>query len=226
VIVLALLAVLLTTEPSDDTPAPDGALAVVRRIVRELWRQPLYAGFLFAAKFGETLGGALLKVSMQRHGFTRELIGTIDGIFGSVATVLGAVVGGALARRWGWARALFVMSTVQGSALVLIAIYQVGDVDAFGFAVRLAVENFAGGGVGVAVFMLAMTKCQRDIGAAQFTAAQVVYMMGAFTAAPLSLALADATAIAPVMMAGGVFAIGVGVAAFRSGAQIDRSTGD
>jgi len=221
-IAVAMIAVLLTAEPADDAPTPDGALAVVRRILAELWAQPRYAGFLFAAKFGETLGGALLKVSMQRHGFSRELIGTIDGIFGSIATVLGAVVGGVIARRWGWSRALFGMSALQGGALVAIAVYQVGDVDTAGFAVRLVCENFAGGGVGVAVFMLAMTKCSRDIAATQFTAAQVVYMLGAVAAAPLSFALADAIAIAPVMIAGGVLAVGVAIVALRHGPRIER----
>lgn len=222
VLVLAIVAVLLTSEPAEDAPAPTSVLEVVRRVVAELWALPLYAGFLFVAKFGETLGGALLKVSMVRHEFSRELIGTIDGIFGSVATVLGAVVGGAMARRWGWATALFAMSTVQGAALLVIAWYQAGPIDAVGFGVRLAFENFAGGGVAVAVFMLAMSKCDRDVGAAQFTAAQVVYMLGAAVAAPLSLALADATAIAPIMAIGGVLAISVAIAARRYGARIER----
>lgn len=220
-IALALVAVSFTREVDDDGPPPSGTLEVIRRVLGELLRQPIYAGFLFAAKFGETLGGALLKVSMQRHGFGRELIGTIDGIFGSIATIAGAVVGGALARRWGWARALVPMSILQGAALLAIAWYQRGPIDAVGFGVRLAVENFAGGGVGVAVFMLAMSKCAREIGAAQFTAAQVVYMLGAAVATPLSLALADATAILPVMIAGGVLAIGVAALARRFGGRIE-----
>ncbi len=221
VIGVAIVAVLLTHEAKDDAPTTLGTLDVVRTVLAELWRQPAYAGFLFAAKFGETFGGALIKAAMQRHGFSRELIGTIDGIFGSIATITGAVVGGALARRWGWARALVVMSTLQGAALCAIAWYQRGAVDATGFGLRVACENFAGGGVGVAVFMLAMAKSRRDIGAAQFTAAQVVYMLGAAVATPLSFALADAVTIAPVMATGGVLAIGVAALAWHLRRRID-----
>lgn len=222
ILVVAMLAVVITRERPDDGRPVERVLDVVRGILRELVSQPIYAGFLVLAKAAETLGGSLVKPAMVRHEFTREVIGTIDGIYGSIATVLGAVVGGAVARRWGWARALLVMATMQGSALISIALYQRGDVTTLGFAIRIAVENFGGGGVGVAVFMLAMSKCRPEVGATQFTAAQVVYMSGAAIAGPLAAAIADATAIAPVMLAGGVGAIGVGLIAVRWRARIEQ----
>jgi predicted MFS family arabinose efflux permease len=222
VIALAMVAVYFASEPDDDGPVPRSTMAVVREVLAALVAAPMYAAFLFAAKFGETVGGALLKPSMYRHGFGKELIGTIDGIFGSIATALGALVGGLVARRWGWARALVVMSIVQGAALIVIAVYQTGQVDAVGYGVRLVFENFAGGGVGVAVFMLAMSRSRPEIGAAQFTAAQVVYMLGAAVAGPMSLAIADATSIAPVMATGGVLALGVAAFAWRYAARIER----
>lgn len=224
VIALAMIAVYFASEPDDDGPVPAGTMEVVRQVLAALWAAPVFAGFLFAAKFGETLGGSLLKASMHRHGFSRELIGTIDGIFGSIATALGALVGGLVARRWGWSRALVTMSLLQGAALIVIAVYQSGAVDAVGYGVRLACENFAGGGVGVAVFMLAMSKARPEIGAAQFTASQVVYMLGAAVATPLALAVADATSIAPVMITGGCLAICVGAFAWRWAARIGSGT--
>lgn len=218
----AMVAVALTRERDDDSRPVERVLDVVRSIVRELVAQPAYAGFLVLAKFAETLGGSLLKPSMQRHGFTREMIGTIDGIYGSVATILGAAVGGIVARRYGWARALLVMATIQGSALVAISLYQRGDVTMLGFGIRIACENFGGGGVGVAVFMLAMSKCRPEVGATQFTAAQVVYMLGSAIAVPIAGAVADATSIFAVMLAGGLGAIGVGAIAIRWQARIEQ----
>lgn len=221
ILVVAATAVALTPERDDGSRPVERVVDVVRGILRELAAQPRYAGFLVLARLAETLGGSLVKPAMQRHGFTREMIGTIDGIYGSVATVLGAVVGGALARRYGWAPALCAMAAIQGAALVAIGVYQVGDVSQLGFAVRIAIENFAGGGVGVAVFMLAMSKCRPEFGATQFTAAQVVYMGGAAIAGPIAGAVADATSIAPVMIAGGVGAVGVGLVALRFRARIE-----
>jgi MFS family permease len=61
--------------------------------------------------------------------------------------------------------------------------------------------------VGVGVFALAMSLCEREVGATQFTAAQVVYMSGAALAAPLSGAVADQVGYLPVMAAGGVMAL-------------------
>jgi MFS family permease len=224
ILVVALVAVTLTQERDDDHRPVTRIVDVVRGILRELVAQPKYAGFLVLAKLCETLGGALVKPAMQRQGFTREMIGTIDGIYGSVATVLGAIAGGALARRYGWAPALCAMATIQGAALVVIGVYQAGEVSQLGFAVRLAVENFAGGGVGVAVFMLAMSKCRPEVGATQFTAAQVVYMSGAAIAGPIAGVVADATSIAPVMIAGGLGAVVVGFVALRFRAQIERGS--
>lgn len=222
VIAVAMIAVYFAREPDDDGPVPERTMDVVRRVLAALWAAPVFAGFLFAAKFGETLGGSLLKASMERHDFSLDQIGTIDGIFGSIATAVGALVGGLVARKWGWSRAFISMSLAQGIALIVIALYQTGIVDPIGYGIRLACENFAGGGVGVAVFMLAMSRSSPEIGAAQFTASQVVYMLGAAVATPLAFGAADATSIAPVMITGGCLAILVGLFAWRFAARIEK----
>ncbi|MBX7077590.1 MAG: MFS transporter [Nannocystaceae bacterium] len=217
----ALLAVWWVREPADAVVPALDTLGVVRRALRGIVREPAYLVFLVAAKFGESLGGSLVKPSMVGHGFSRELIGTLDGTFGSLATVAGAAVGGVLARRSGWAVTVAILSTVQGLALVAIGLYQAGEVTPVGYGVRVACENFAGGGVAVAVFVLAMSKCDRDVGGAAFTAAQVVYMAGAAIAGPLGAAIADATAIAPVMVVSGGLAIGVAALALALRARLD-----
>ena len=79
--------------------------------------------------------------------------------------------------------------------MVAIAIYQAGAVGPFGFAVLRAWDKLAGGAVAVAVFMLAMSKCSRDIASSQFTAAQVLYMSGGALAGLTSPALASVVGI-------------------------------
>jgi MFS transporter, PAT family, beta-lactamase induction signal transducer AmpG len=219
---LALLGLLLTPEPADATDRPPAhTMAVIRRALGELVREPAYAAFLFAAKFGETTGGVLVKPAMVDHDFSVWLIGWIDGTFGSIATILGAVAGGALAMRRGWMRALVLMSAVQGLALLAIGVYTRGAISPLGFGVVLACENFAGGGVAVAVFMLAMSKCDRDIASSQFTAAQVLYMTGGAAAGVLSTAVADRIGTSTMIATGGVLALLVAIAAWRWRARID-----
>ncbi|MBC8074276.1 MAG: MFS transporter, partial [Deltaproteobacteria bacterium] len=228
-IALALVAVLRAHEPAPPGDAvPVHTASVIRRALGQLVREPVYAVFLFAAKFGETTGGTLIKPIMVRHAWSREMIGTIDGTFGSIATILGAVLGGVLARRRGWASAMVVMSGLQGLALLSIAFYQHGTITPVGFGLLLACENFAGGGVGVAVFMLAMSKCDRDIASSQFTAAQVLYMSGGAAAGPLSSAAADHLGITPLVATGGVLALLVAFVAGRWHRRIDpeRSAAD
>jgi PAT family beta-lactamase induction signal transducer AmpG len=149
------------------------------------------------------------------------MIGAIDGTLGSIATILGAVLGGVLVQRRGWAPALVVMSSVQGFALLAIAFYQHGTITPVGFGVLLACENFAGGGVAVAVFMLAMSKCDREIASSQFTAAQVLYMGGGAAAGPLSNAAAEHLGITPMVATGGILAVLVALATWHWRARID-----
>ena len=75
-------------------------------------------------------------------------------------------------------------------------------------AARLnGIENFAGRGVGVAVFALAMPTCRRSTGATQFTFCQYLCIAGAFAAAPISGITADALEPMPVMLMGSLMAI-------------------
>lgn len=208
-IAAAFVAVLVLREPSDDRVPSGDTWALVRSSVRTLLRRPAFVAFLVAAKFGESSGGVLVKPAMVQHGFTRELIGTLDGVLGSIATIAGAGLGGVLARRLGWARCFVSASCLQGAALVVLAFYQAGEVTPLGFGLRAALEHLGGGAVAVAVFMLAMSRCSPEAGGVDFTAAQVTYMLGAALAGPIASALADAVGITPVMAAGGVLTVAI-----------------
>jgi PAT family beta-lactamase induction signal transducer AmpG len=222
-IAVALVLVLLVPEPPPAGPTEASTWSITSRAFKTVFGHAAFALFLVGAKFGETFGGAPIKPTLVDFGFGRELIGTIDGIVGGVATVLGALTAGLVVRRAGWRTAFVVMSVTQGVALVVLGLYLVGDVDVVGVAVRLALENFAGGGVAVAVFVLAMSRCSPGTAAAEFTAMQVLYMGGAALAGPLAGATADALGVLPVMLVGGVMAIGIGVVAALRGRTLERT---
>lgn len=178
----------------------------------KLWAVALAPGlvfwpFLFFAKFGETFGGAMVKPMLVDHDISRGAIGLLDGIIGSLATITGGVVGGLACRAVGWRRSLVAAAVVQGLGLVGLGVYSTMDVTFTGAAVMNGIENFAGGAVGVSVFALAMSLCRKELGATQFTAAQVCYMSGALVAYPLAGRLADASSYLHVMAGGGVLAV-------------------
>ena len=96
---------------------------------------------------------------------------------------------------------------LQSIFLGLLGVASTGQLS-FMTAARLnGIENFAGGGVGVAVFALAMSTCRHSTGATQFTLCQCLYIAGAFAAAPISGITADALGPMPVMLMGSLMAI-------------------
>lgn len=175
--------------------------------------------FSFYAKFGETLGGAMLKPMLVDRGFALGAIGIVDGIAGSIATILGAVAAGAFVRRRDPWHGLIPFAAAQGLALVLIGLYQLGPITLLGFGALNALENFAGGGVAVCIFAAAMAVADRRVGGSFFTAAQVIYMSGSMVAGPLAGLIADDRGYTPVILTGGLMAASLALMAprFRRG---------
>jgi MFS transporter, PAT family, beta-lactamase induction signal transducer AmpG len=207
---VAWLLVLWHREP----PAPAASEAGVGSVLPRLWEALRSQGlwfwlFLAWVKFGETFGGAMTRPMLVDRGFSRELIGLVDGLVGGVATIAGAVIGGLLARRHGWRPTLGLSAVGQGAALCALGVYALGPIGPVGWAVLAGIESAFGGAVGVAVFVLAMSWRDRSVGAAQFTAAQVVYMGGGALAAPLAGRMGDIVGVPPLLVAGGVMAASV-----------------
>jgi MFS family permease len=220
-LVVALVAVLLTREPAPTAAPPMQTSAIVRDAIMGLFAVPAFAAFLFASKFVESIAGVLLQPAMVDHGFSFEDIGLVDGIFGGVATVVGAVAGGTMTRRVGWARTMMIMSAVQGIGLAAAAFYQAGEVSTLEFGMLRAWDKLGGGGTAVAVFALAMSRCRPDIASTEFTAMQTFYMAGGMLAGLLASAIADVVGIGPVMLVGALATIAVGIGAWRWRAAID-----
>jgi MFS family permease len=163
--------------------------------------------FILYVKFGETLGGAMVKPMLIDHKLTLPQIGLLDGTIGAIATILGGIIGGIVCAKKGWQKCLLIFSPIQGINLIFLGLYSRMEVSFAGAALLNGLENLCGGAVGVAVFSLAMSRCGKDVGASQFTASQVIYMAGSYLAFPLSGILSDWLTYLPVMIAGGVLAI-------------------
>jgi MFS family permease len=209
VIAVAMLMVVRTREPAVGPNVDHETVgAVLRRLGRALRAQGVaFWGLLFYAKFGESLGGAMLKPLLVDAHWSRARIGLIDGTFGSIATILGALGAGWLVRTHGWRRVLGLGAAGQGLALLALAAYVSGPISSWGYGALAAVEAAFGGAVGVGIFSLAMSHRDKAVGASQFTVAQVVYMGGAAVAAPIAGVVASAFGYPVAVAAGGVMAL-------------------
>ncbi|MCA9648998.1 MAG: MFS transporter [Myxococcales bacterium] len=213
-ILAALVMVLRFREPARPRPEVDLA-GVLRSLGRALRTQGAgFWAFLVFAKFGETFGGAMVTPLLVDNGFSLSLIGSIDGVVGGLATMGGAALGGLVAWRRGWASLLTIAAGLQGLALCGLGLYSQVEVTPLGYAIVGGLENAAGGAVAVAIFHLAMSWRNDEAGAAQFTAAQVVYMLGSLLAYSVSGLAADRFGYLPVLVAGGVMTLALAALAW------------
>lgn len=221
-----IVAVLLFAEPP--SPRTEVTLGgVLRSLFTAIGRQGAWFWlFLVFAKFGETFGGAMVTPMLVDQGFSLPLIGGIEGTVGGLATIGGAAVGGAVAWREGWRRLLVGAAALQGAALVSLGIYSQFTVTPLGYAVVGGIENAAGGAVAVGIFHLAMSWRDDEAGAAHFTAAQAVYMVGSMIAYPLSGAAAEQWGYMPVMAVGGAMAIGLAALCLGPAARLEAPPRD
>lgn len=155
------------------------------------------------------------------HGYSKEMIAWLDGLLGAGAVIAGAAIAGALVRRSGWSFTLARFAVVQGLALLALGIASAGALPVMVFAPINMIEAAAGGGVAVCVFALAMGRADASIGATDFTAMQVMYMTGAFLAAPAGGAMGDVTGYLPVFCVSGVLTVVLGLIAPAAGRRFD-----
>nr|MBX2808533.1 hypothetical protein [Cellvibrionaceae bacterium] len=115
--------------------------------------------------------GIMAKVFYTDMGYSKEVIGRISFGFGLIVSLIGGILGGALALRWGILRMLLIgalLSAVSNLAFVFLASVTEPSVIALGIAIVF--DNLAGGlaaAVGVAFLSVLVN---RQFGASQYAA--------------------------------------------------------
>jgi len=138
------------------------------------------ATLLFALSFkaGDFALLAMTRPFWVDAGYSPAQIGVVLGTFGMIATIAGALLGGALTTRWGIFRALWLLGLVQ--ALSNLAYWAAAAGGAtkplmYGAAV---VEQFTQG-LGTAAFLaFMMALCDRRFAAAQYALLGALYGLG------------------------------------------------
>ncbi|MBD3880379.1 AmpG family muropeptide MFS transporter [Phormidium tenue FACHB-886] len=124
--------------------------------------------FIVLYKLGDAFVNNMSTPFLLQAGFSQTDIGAIQGGMGLLATIVGALVGGALLSRLGINRSLWVFGGLQAvSNLVYYVLAQVGQNYPF-MVVAINIENFCAG-LGTAAFVaFLMSLCNPRFSATQF----------------------------------------------------------
>jgi PAT family beta-lactamase induction signal transducer AmpG len=164
---------LAITEPFREFFTRKGALTLVALIV-------LY-------KLGDAFAGALSTTFLLRHGYTPAEVGTVNKVLGLLATIVGALAGGALSARLGLYRALMLFGLLQAVSNLAYWVIAISPQNVWLMGAAVGIENICGG-LGTAAFVaLLMGLCDHRFSATQFSLLSALAVIGrTYLAGPLT----------------------------------------
>lgn len=174
VMVIGLIATLLAPEPEERVRPPASlADAVLLPFGEFFQRLGLLQGvlilvFIVLYKLGDALVNNMSTPFLLQTGFTQTDIGAIQGGMGLIATIVGALAGGALLSKIGINRSLWVFGGLQAlSNLTYFIQAQLGRDYRF-MVLNINIENFCAG-LGTAAFVaFLMSLCNQRFSATQY----------------------------------------------------------
>jgi predicted MFS family arabinose efflux permease len=149
-------------------------------------------------KLGEAMADAMFKPFVVDLGFSPAQIGLWFGTWGTVASLLGSLVGGVLATRLGVLRALGLTAAARVVPLAALAIVAGESPGSTAVIAVSSAEHFFGGALTTAMFAFMMSKVDRAIGATHFTLFATIEVIGKSPGAWASGPLAERLGYVPV----------------------------
>lgn len=218
---LSSLPIALYREPKVEHPeesASDASrvslLASLRFFTRGGGRYAIWACGLVAFKIGDAIGSPMARTLMVDRGFSTTDVAFILGTLGSVAGMIGALLGGVVAKRNRLA-ALLVCGLVHAALMAAYAVPtfiisgQVDENARLIVAWLVVLEHVTGGMATVSLFTAMMDAAMKKTGASDYTAQASVVVLASGVGSSLSGVSADALGYGPhFIMAGAVCALG------------------
>jgi PAT family beta-lactamase induction signal transducer AmpG len=196
VLTLGIIATLLAPSVATDVVPPQSLQAAVSGPLRNFFSREAALSLLllvFLYKLGDAFAGRLTTTFLLRElAFTLSDVGAINKGLGLIATIVGALYGGALMYRLGLFRALLLFAWMQAvTNLGFMALALIGP-SYFAMVAVIGLENLTGG-MGTAAFVaLLMAICDRRFTATQFAMLTAVASLGRVLAGPPSGYLVEA----------------------------------
>ncbi len=133
---------------------------------RPLW--PAILLFVFGYKLGEAMAGVMATPLYISLGFSLDEIAAVSKLVGFLATVAGALAGGALTARLGALRALMIFGVLQSAGNLFYVLQAVGGHRLDYLALCVAAENLTGAMAGAALVAYLSNLCSLAFTATQY----------------------------------------------------------
>jgi hypothetical protein len=148
-----------------------------RQVFKSFIETPAFRAWfwvLVTYKISDGLGSAMVKPMMVDMGYKLQQIGLFVSVLGSMATLAGALLGGALTRYFGRYQTLLGFGLLQsvgiaGYGFVSWQWHSVGHVADWLVYGTNALDHFVGGLATVALLTVVMDQCRRDHAGSDFT---------------------------------------------------------
>jgi len=188
---LCVVATLMAPEPEVPAATPRTLGRAVAEPFREFFsrRGALTLLLLIVLyKLGDAFAGALSTTFLIRGaGFSAGEVGTVNKVLGLVATIVGALAGGAIMTRWGLYRSLMGFGLLQAVSNLGYWFIAISPKSLVTMSLAVGVENLCGG-LGTAAFVaLLMAMCSQQFSATQFALLSALSAVGrTYLAGPLT----------------------------------------
>lgn len=166
-----LLATLFSKEPLQKSLPPRTLKEAVVEPFLDYFKRSASVEILFFIliyKLDTTLTMALMTKFFLDLGFTKTDIGVVIKTFGLVATIVGALLGGALVPYFGLGRSLFIFGVLQGLTTLLFYWMTFMAGDRIALIIAIAGENLASGMATAAYASFMMSLCNKRFTAFQY----------------------------------------------------------
>ncbi len=179
--VIGMVTAWFAPDPAIDIVPPASLVAAIVDPFKDFFeRKGLLSGlmilvFIVLYKLGDAIANNMSTPFLLQTGFSQTDIGAIKGGMGLIATIVGALAGGAFLSRLGINRSLWLFGGFQAlSNLAYLALANLGKDYAF-MVLTINIENFCAG-LGTAAFLaFFMSLCNKQFSATQYALLSSLY---------------------------------------------------
>jgi MFS transporter, PAT family, beta-lactamase induction signal transducer AmpG len=193
--IVGLIAVWAAEEPAVQGEVPATLVAAIREPLAEYFARHgawLMLVLIVLYKLGDAFAGTLTTAFLLRGaGFSLTDVGLVNKWLGTGATILGALIGGALMIRLRLYRALLLFGVLQAVTNLGFMLLAVSGKNYALLITVIAAENLCGGMGTIAFVALLMALCDRRFSATQYALLSALASLGRVYVGPLAGALVE-----------------------------------
>jgi PAT family beta-lactamase induction signal transducer AmpG len=157
--------------------------------IQRLFQKPnfwLALIFILLFKVGEAMLVAMANPFWIDRGFTAGQIGLVVGTLGTLASIVGALTGGALTARWGIIKSLWTLGAIQATASLGYTLASLPFAPPYSIYFAALLESLAIGLATAAFLSFLMKLCEKRFSATHYAFLSVLFGLGRSLAGILS----------------------------------------